>query len=239
MIRPVRLVIVACLGIVAIGLIGYGAYSARVSACPVISPLRILAVGDSITAGTFGNNYRDPLWQRFRDVGIRAIFVGPIEEEGRNPATKAHLGLADRRVADLLPRIREVTTQFQPDVVLVMMGTNDAQRYDIDPAPKQMEEVINRIFAGRSKAMIFVGAVPPTDRDLMDKLLKIYNGAVKEIVDAKNKSGVSVYFVDNYAVLGVTDLYDGIHPSMQGYGKLADSWYNAICTVGKELRRQR
>lgn len=228
MFRPA---IVALIAALTASLLGYGVWTARPSVCPAPSPLKIMAVGDSITAGVNGN-YRDLLWKKLNDARVKATFVGPIiDNDAVNAGAQAHLGLYDRRINDLLPRIREVTAQYQPDVVLFMMGTNDAQRYDIEPSPKDLQMALDRIYEGKPSVAVFVASVPPINKELANQLTKILNKAISDVVVARSKTGARIYFVDQNGVLTLEDLADGIHPNVAGYEKIANTWYQAICAA--------
>ena len=232
--RSFRPIIIFLIGAITVSLLGYGVWTARPSVCAAPSPLKIMAVGDSITAGVQGN-YRDLLWNQLTSARVKATFVGPIiDENAVNPAAKAHLGLYDRRINDLLPRMREVTAQYQPDVVLFMMGTNDAKRYDIEPSAKDLELVIDRIYQGKPNVALFIASVPPINKDLAHQMVKILNKSISDIVLARKKAGAQIYFVDQHSVLTLDDLFDGIHPNATGYEKIANTWYQAMCsTLGR------
>lgn len=232
--RSFRPIVIFLIGVMTASLLGYGVWAARPSLCAAPSPLKIMAVGDSITAGVQGN-YRDLLWSKLTAGRVKSTFVGPVvDETATNPAAQSHLGLYDRRINDLLPRMREITAQYQPDVILFMMGTNDAQRYDIEPSAKDLEAVINRIYEGKPNVALFIASVPPINKELANQLVKILNKSISDIVLARKKAGAQIYFVDQHSVLTLDDLFDGIHPNADGYEKIANTWYQAICsTLGR------
>lgn len=229
--RSFRPIIIFLIGAIAVGLSGYGVWTARPSVCAVPSPLKIMAVGDSITAG-FQGNYRDLLLNKFAAVRIDINFVGPIiDTTAASPATQAHLGLSDRRINDFLPRMREVTAQYQPDVVLFMMGTNDALHYDIEHSAKDLQMVIDRIYEGKPNIILFVASVPSINKNLVHQLVKTLNKSISDVVLARRRAGAQIYFVDQYSVLTLDDLFDGIHPNANGYEKIANTWYQAMCST--------
>jgi hypothetical protein len=112
-------------------------------------PLRILPVGDSITAGYTDNpswrvpfefGYRGPLFQMLRSNGIPVQFVGSCEEPWNglwkvptnelSPDLRAldqdhHEGHGAKTTAFVAAHIGEWIETGQPDVVLLMIGIND------------------------------------------------------------------------------------------------------------------
>jgi lysophospholipase L1-like esterase len=112
-------------------------------------PLRILPVGDSITAGYTDNpswrvpfefGYRRPLFQLLRSNGIPVQFVGNCEEPWNglwkvptnqpSPDLRAlnqdhHEGHGAKATAFVAAHIGEWIQTNQPDVVLLMIGIND------------------------------------------------------------------------------------------------------------------
>ena len=62
-------------------------------------------------------------------------------------------------------------------------------------------------------------------------MIKSYNAMLQEVVAELQKETATstVQFVDiNAAVDKNTQLYDGVHPSKEGYGEIANAFYNAI-----------
>ena len=65
-------------------------------------------------------------------------------------------------------------------------------------------------------------------------MVKILNKSISDIVLARKKAGAQIYFVDQHSVLTLDDLFDGIHPNATGYEKIANTWYQAMCsTLGR------
>lgn len=67
--------------------------------------------------------------------------------------------------------------------------------------------------------------------DEINKMIKSYNAMLQEVVAELQKETATstVQFVDiNAAVDKNTQLYDGVHPSKEGYGEIANAFYNAI-----------
>ena len=67
--------------------------------------------------------------------------------------------------------------------------------------------------------------------DEINKMIKSYNAMLQEVVAELQKETATstVQFVDiNAAVDKNTQLYDGVHPSKEGYGEIANVFYNAI-----------
>ncbi|HEX5741199.1 MAG TPA: GDSL-type esterase/lipase family protein, partial [Pilimelia sp.] len=92
-------------------------------------PVRIMAMGDSITWGTGsrdGDGWREPLRARLAAAGYRVDLVGPLRQ-GRGP-DRDLAGYPGWRVDQLRGRAPGYVAAYAPDVVLLHIGTNDLRR---------------------------------------------------------------------------------------------------------------
>ncbi|WP_285786407.1 lectin, partial [Microbispora sp. NBRC 16548] len=60
---------------------------------------------------------------------------------------------------------------------------------------------------------------------------RTFNAAIPGIVQSKANSGKHVHLVDMHSKLTTGDLIDGIHPTANGYDKMAAAWYAALQSV--------
>ena len=153
-------------------------------------------------------------------------------------------------VSSILPKKIE---KYQPDVVTLMIGTNDLlSHYELDKAGDRLSALIDAMFEKMPEgAVLFVATVPDMDADAkipdvkegevdtyidqntftseyMDECVANYNEQVKAVVEKKKGEGKNIVLVDVHSALTKQDLYDGVHPSDQGYKILGDFWYDII-----------
>ena len=192
-------------------------------------PLRIMALGDSITAGTGSvsrSGYRADLHARLVAAGLDVDFVGS-QRSGIGPDLdhEGHGGSTINRVDQVLD---STLSAYRPDVILLHIGTNNITRGEnARKVAGRMSRLIDRIRMARPTAHIFVsqivGSNVPVER-LVDRL---FNDRLPAIVAAK---GPMVRLVDQSAVYGA-DLHDLHHPNDRGYAKMSFNFYNALAEV--------
>ena len=193
------------------------------------APLRIMPLGDSITAGVgsrSGSSYRAVLYTQLRDAGVDVDFVGSQRAgPGADPDHEGHGGWTVQRVAE---HIDGWLALYQPDVVLVHLGTNNVTRGE---TPRQiagrLSVLVDRIRAARPQAYVLVSEIVasrvPSER-VVDRR---YNARVLRLAGQK---GPLVCAVEQ-APLTPGDLRDTHHPNDSGYRKMADSFFLALTRV--------
>ena len=209
-------------------------------------PTRILRAGDSITRGSSGadagdprvGGYRPRLWRRLADAGLPIDAVGD-RASGPFGTDRDHAGHEGWTIAQVHAGLRSWLPRHRPDVILLMVGTNDLWwGADSDHAPERLAELLDDVSRRAPDVEILVAAIPPfADREL-DRRAVAFNMAVREIVDGRRAAGRRLSFVDGHGALDASDLADGVHPNERGYEKLADAWFVVLAPVLRELRRQ-
>ena len=199
---------------------------------------KILAMGDSITAGTHRVDptpgaYRTKLWNNLVDNGFNVDFVGSrrsgpsslgdIDHEG-------HPGWTINQITDLVDKGRLPYS----DVNLLMIGTNDALRNDSTLTLKsELSQLIDKITEVRPDAHLLVSSIAPLDPSIKGKgranTVKAYNELIPELVKEKAAQGKKITYVNGGGSLSLDDLVsDGIHPNAAGYDKIGDAFYKAL-----------
>lgn len=103
-------------------------------------PLRIMLVGDSVTQGSAGDwTWRYRLWKHLRGLGVDVDFVGPesalydlpnvFEDsyEYVDPDFDQDHAAGNGETFETSPPIAGLVEEFQPDVVVEMLGINDLE----------------------------------------------------------------------------------------------------------------
>ncbi len=212
---------------------------------PTVPPhsFKFMAVGDSITQGTNGvAAYRDNVWRKLRADGYTMQFVGSTDfgggDDGFRSIFEAYPG---RRIDDLTSLAASAVTTYQPDVVLILAGTNDvAQKYSGAVINQRMEAFMNMVYSRAPKARIVVSSVPPlvySDANFPNACnwtcpqLTDFNNSVPALVAKFKAQGKKAYFADLSGaglIPSTVDFPDKVHPSEAAYEKMANTYYPVI-----------
>ena len=206
-----------------------------------------MAVGDSITEGKFAGNggYRQFLQNDLAGGGFSYNFVG--KEDNGVPANNTgfstgmadpnHEGYGSFRIDEILngsteeghtaPPIATTLANYQPNVVLLMIGTNDVlQNFNLSTAPSRLDSLVNAIFTNDKGVKLYLASITPLANSSQDALAVTYNSSIPGIVSKYAAMGDNAHFVDMHSALNpATDLSDGIHPTSGGFQKMATTWY--------------
>ena len=131
---------------------------------------------------------------------------------------------------------------IQPDIVLLLAGTNDIEDGAAAPLIEQrLDAMVNKIFTLRPETKIFLASIPPYPADAAKTATaKAYNELMRTRTVPKFLSlGYDIRFVDQYAnfVAGsspagdvvISGLYgDTIHPNESGYQLMGNTWAEAL-----------
>jgi hypothetical protein len=224
--------------------------------------IRIMPLGDSITEGStsgepdpnFQESYRLDLWDQLVNAGYDVDFVGSLNAgssiPGFDPDHEGHGGWRDDEIVDGRPgegKLADWLDAFQPDIVLLHIGTNG-----LDPSPDDVEAILDEIDAFSPDVWVVLaliilrascdgGPQPPECQETMD-----FNDNVEDMaLDRVNNSANAAYpdniiIVDmeaganiNYAVQPAGDMWDNLHPYQfgLGYEKMADVWFDALAQI--------
>jgi lysophospholipase L1-like esterase len=206
------------------------------------APLKIMPLGDSNTRGKNPYDpagYRDDLWQTFQANQQSVNFVGSLTS-GLTTFDDNHQGHGGWTIRELISgraglsnagNITSWLNQAKPDVITLMIGTNDTKNKTLTQMIQDLNLLIDTITILSPQTYILLGSIPPNLSSVSRNQLTLsFNAALPGIVNTKASQGKRIGFVDIFAALDpATDLYaDGVHLSTSGYVKTAGAWYNAI-----------
>lgn len=185
-----------------------------------ISP-RVLCVGDSITEGTDSDGgYRSKLYDRVAGL----TFVGPYTTSNRVGLDLAHAGQSGER-ADEIEATSEADTwmaTYTPDIVLVQVGTNDLiQGASSTTTRDRIDALALSLATARPASKIVILGVPFGTYS-GSASIAVVNAALPAIARAHRVAGRDVVYYDAANLLSAGDMAESTHPSLSGYGKLAD-----------------
>lgn len=215
-----------------------------------LGPLRLLPLGDSITRGYLEHpSYRYFLEQRFRSAGIPYAFVGTQwgaggagrtydEESFPNFHDKHHEGHGGWRSDQTAAAMETWWTSYEepPDIVLVMIGTNDVDQNRATAAiTASIGEIVGTLQRLANLAnrpiKIMVAQILPFWASKFSKDAKVreLNAAIARLVN-ETLASPAVSVVDMYTNFDATTmgLSDGLHPNHLGDQHVAEQWWQAL-----------
>ena len=200
--------------------------------------LKIMPLGDSITFGTPDRSYggyRHTLGTLLTSDGYIIDFVGS-QQSGNNvipdPDNEGHPGWTIAQIKNGIDANGWLGT-YQPDIILLHIGTNDIHRGDAASAPGNLSALLDDILVRLPRAHVIVAQIIPF-RLGPDKGHQSYNAAIPGIVASK---GPRVSMVDMQSILSRGDYADDLHPNAGGYDKMARAWEPAIAQWSAVKRR--
>jgi lysophospholipase L1-like esterase len=194
---------------------------------------RLMPLGDSITDGwQEPGAYRIELSRLLLEAGRPVDFVGSLVNGPESLPDKDHEGHNGWRIQDLAAAMNPWLDANQPDVVLLMIGTNDVlSNRDLPNAPTRLSALIDQVLSRVPSATVFVAAIPRLQNPVDDQEVQDYNAAVPGVVQAKRNAGLNVHFVDQYPAVAANQLPDGVHPDAAAHRNIAANWFTALSTV--------
>ena len=228
--------------------------------------VNILALGDSLTWGVSDNNVangdQSGGYRTFLQASLEAAgfdnptdidFVGEKDNtdngvSGPSSIDNDHQGQRGDRIEeinmDLSANNNVLLDTLDPDVVLLMAGTNNFLQDDTaETALNQLETLIETLVAA-SVQHILVASVPPLDitgtsgrLDADDETNRIsFNNQLPDFLKDTDRFDAAtiakLIFVDVADVLDTSDISsDGVHLLSTGFSKVATAWHNALVPV--------
>jgi lysophospholipase L1-like esterase len=222
--------------------------------CPANgTPCAVMALGDSITAGTGGSDYGSyrkflfqlalghqqtitlvgaQLWGPNTVMGPDGGVVAfPRGNEGYSGYTIDTGGLMG-----IHPLVAREMQTYHPHIITLMIGTNDVDTNDdLANAPMRLGGLMDTIIATDPNVLLVLAQIVPTTDDVQNVRVKAYNDAMPSLVKARTDAGKHVILVDMYTAFTSHAGYkldymnnNKLHPDDAGYSKMADVWYAAI-----------
>ena len=199
--------------------------------------IKILPLGDSITEGEF---YRYPLFKKLIDANIDFDFIGLRKGEDDFPPYKGkmwdvdHQGISGITAIDVAETIETKLNKITdtPELVLIHLGTNDAEAIglneaSLDDVENSMRTIIKALQKRNSKVKIFLAQIIPlntSDKDLVPQINSKWKTLATELATKESP----IFLVDCNTGFSVADLVDYWHPNEQGSEKMATRFAEAI-----------
>ncbi|WP_217809816.1 SGNH/GDSL hydrolase family protein, partial [Micromonospora sp. NBS 11-29] len=195
-----------------------------------VAQLRVMPLGDSITFGAASSDGSGYL-ARFQEWAARDSQVQLVGSQRSGPANLANEGHSGRLISDIAGLVDSALVTYQPNVVLLHIGTNDMNN-NVDPgnAPARLGSLIDQIFRTAPGVALVVSTIVPAANAATQGRIATYNAAIRGVVSSRQQAGRHVTLVDTNAVT-IANLADGLHPNDRGYGKMAISFYQGVLTA--------
>ena len=212
---------------------------------PTLKITKILCFGDSLTEGTV----QPPISVTSLDAGASVSYPYKLQtlETARYTSqaiTVWNDGHAGEAAEDKTPddnaydRLIHGLSDTNPDVLLLMEGANDFSKYvsqntsqnaGITAVVNAMEDMVR---AAQSRGVaVFVATLPPQRpgglRAGAADLVAPYNAALKAMVVKKGATLVDLNTLFPLNLIGL----DGLHPTEDGYEKMAEIFQSALAAV--------
>jgi lysophospholipase L1-like esterase len=204
--------------------------------------VKIMPLGDSITAGVHSSSmggYRVWLWQDCVESGWNVEFVGSQRGGPASLPDKAHEGHSGWRIDQISAHVVGWLTSYQPQVVLLHIGTNDIlQGYSVATALARLSYLVDQITTMLPMAIVIVAQITPLGRPLLDAKVREYNQGLVALMRRKEEEGQRIVTVDMYEGVPLADIADGIHPDDAGYALMAGVWYSALAPLFADKHAQ-
>lgn len=197
-------------------------------------PVRIMAVGDSITAGAdFFANYRYPLWEKLFAAGYVVEFVG-TQQSATRVGPLAHEGYGGKNTEYLAEAVPAHFREHPADIVLLHSGHNHT--VEEQPVPgivAATERLIGEFRAVNPAVTVLLAQVIPAGKLPKYSYLPELNAALAALAARLDAPGQRVVPVDQATGFDWTTdtVADKVHPNARGAEKMAAAWFAALQAV--------
>ena len=205
---------------------------------PTLGVTKVLCFGDSMTEGTTSPPF--PVWTLALDPGLPRSYPFKLQQlmTARYTAQTIQIfnaGWAGRRAAEDHGRFEDAMSEARPDLILLLEGANDLNapfragegiNARITETVSALEDMVRD--AGRRNIPVMLGTLPPQRPGGRSagaaEFLTRFNDALGAMGRAKGAEMVDVYGQFPLSDIG----QDGLHPTENGYQRLATIWLDAI-----------
>ena len=130
--------------------------------------------------------------------------------------------------------------EYPANVVFLQIGTNDIlSLYDLEHYGERLEVLVDIVLGALPEdGALYLATLPVMDAtnnlyisdyfftvESMDAAVEQCNAQIRALAEKKRAEGKPVILADINGVLTKSDLYDGVHPSAEGYRKMGEFWY--------------
>lgn len=190
-------------------------------------PVRVMAVGDSITEGgkTFAT-YRVPLARRLKDAGYAVEFVGSRGEAGLR-----HEGYGGKTVEYLAEQVPAHFAATPAAVVLLHAGHNHfSEKRPVPGIIAATEKLISSFRRVNPRVTVLLAQVIPSGKLPKYDYIPELNAALATLASRLNSADQPVRLVNQADGFDwhTDTIDDHVHPNAAGAEKMAARWFDAL-----------
>jgi acyl-CoA thioesterase-1 len=190
---------------------------------PVIQPVKVIAFGDSLTAGyglTASESYPAKLQTRFSAAGHTGVRI-------------MNMGISGDTTHNGLSRLNLVLEQ-KPDIVILELGANDImRRKPAEDARKNLETII-KAMQEQGIEIIFCGVNIPAVFVLGNQNMSAYQPMFDDLVETYELIYVP-NFLKNVQGKPEMNLQDQLHPNGNGTQEIANNLYLVVLDAVQDV----
>jgi len=194
-------------------------------------PVRLMAVGDSITAGAdFFSCYRQPLWEKLLAAGYVVEFTGTQTSPTRL-GPLAHEGYGGKNTEHLAQVVPEHFRAHPADIVLLHSGHNHtAEEQPVPGIVAATEKLIAAFRAVNPRVTVLLAQVIPAGKLPKYSYLPELNTALAALAARLDTPEQRVVLVDQATGFDwrTDTVADKVHPNALGAEKMAAAWFAAL-----------
>lgn len=226
-------------------------FTVRVLPPPQIAATRFLAFGDSLTAGVIAPPLNVPVTLAFTSPSQSYPTVLRNALQSAYPVQSISMinsGLPGEEAADAFPRFQADLLRINPDVVLIMEGTNDVNAVGKATSPSQnaarAAAAIEAMVVEAQGRIVdpFLATIPPL-RPLFgneERVAAVFelNGIIRSIASARGVPLVDVFTIVNTGSCPASSGVpipclgdDGIHPTAAANELIAEAFFDRIVDI--------
>ncbi|MEE4359214.1 MAG: PKD domain-containing protein [Desulfococcaceae bacterium] len=216
--------------------------------CDTLPEIRIMPLGDSVTAGVteelpaeYMAGYRFSLFANLTNFGYEIDFTGTqrfgevlsssfdADNEGHlkempetpdDPAAETPEGWTS---AEIAKHVYGWLAANPADIILLHTGT-----YDMTGHAGDVSDILDEIDRFSKDIPVVLALI--INQNPENPLISAFNSSLYAIALERIRNGDKIIPVNMHNILtGADDMWeDGIHPSTRGYHKMADAWFSAL-----------
>ncbi len=197
---------------------------------PTISVSRILAFGDSLTAGVTSDVI--PTSVEIRPSKSYPAQLGELlsQRYSGQSIRMTNSGIPGEKAVNAVSRFKRELARVQPDVVLIMEGTNDLDPDTLSPGVQAAAAVETMVQHAKTRGVDPILATIPPQRTARstEPAVVPYNELIRQVAVRQGVPLVDVYQIINTGLcIGAGSLSlsclgdDHMHPTIEGYSLIA------------------
>lgn len=205
--------------------------------------VRVMALGDSHTVGTGSSHlagYRLAFLKAMSDSGMPVDMVGG-KADGPEGFDHRHQGYDGATTYEISSAVHEKMEKYQPDLVILLAGTNDARQRSFNPVAFEVHfsVLVDRIFAANPDVKLIVSTIPPQHYGKNEPANRSLNSRIRHHVEGRSSQD-NIRIVDIYSLLDDRlDMADDLHMNDSGYEKVGGAFADAaLSLLGTDLAGQ-